>query len=465
MAETFNYISFGNRDAIPDADGPISMPRGRMFEYTPDAVAAALQGLSESALSYLEKLPTFLCSEIDRRDQGAAVRVKYGRLTEVALRDGSVEALFTQDVDFGDVLFPDPEIAREVLQAGSWQLYRTHWAVREGDVATILDALAQRLPAPQARPAQAVVEPSEAPQPPDRLTLGEATSVEGFLNLLFQSKSSPNTETFFRGQDEVAHKLEPSLLRKKDDGGWRYLPNEDRLCKELLIAHHDEFQSDQYCFDRLVRMQHFDLPTRLLDISGNPLVALYFACTGSRGLQEDRPGEVIVFRVASDHIKYYDSDTVSCLANLCQLTHEQKNALKLDLSFEAFQEDETVGKLLHFIKAEKPFFENRIQPSHLGSILCVKAKQTNMRIKSQSGAFLLFGHDVRMSETGQDGIEIDRITITNKDEILKQLDRLNINAKTVYPSIDRTAQHLKQRYEVITDAGPSGAAPDGAPGR
>jgi hypothetical protein len=460
MAETFNYISFGNRDAIPEGDGRISMSRGRMFEYTPDAVAAALQGLSDNALRYLEKLPTFLCSEIDRREQGAAVRVKYGRLSEVSLKDGAVGAQFTQDIDFGDVLFPDPEVAREVLQAGSWQLYRTHWAVREGDTQAILNALAQRLPEPQPDRVPAVELPAEPPQAPERQTLGEATSVEGFLNLLFQSKSSSALETFFRGHDDAAYELTPSLFRKKDDGGWRYLPNEDRLCKELLIAHHDEFQSDQYCFDRLVRMQHFDLPTRLLDISGNPLVALYFACTGSKGLQEDLSGEVIVFRVASDQIKYYDSDTVSCLANLCQLTHEQKNALKLDLSFEDFKVDETVGKLLHFIKAEKPFFENRIEPSHLGSILCVKAKQTNLRIRSQSGAFLLFGHDVRMSETGQDGIEIDRITITNKAEILRQLDRLNINAKTVYPSIDRTAQHLKQRYEVITQAGPTGVSQD-----
>jgi FRG domain len=87
------------------------------------------------------------------------------------------------------------------------------------------------------------------------------------------------------------------------------------LCKELLIAHYDEFQGDQYCFDRLVRMQHYGLPTRLLDISGNPLVALFFACFCAPELAEI-DGEVILFRVSSEKVKYYDSDTVSCLANL-----------------------------------------------------------------------------------------------------------------------------------------------------
>ncbi|OAE38518.1 hypothetical protein A7J42_16485 [Brucella intermedia] len=72
------------------------------------------------------------------------------------------------------------------------------------------------------------------------------------------------------------------------------MPSEDRLCKELLIAHHDEFHGDDYCFDRLVRMQHYGLPTRLLDISGNPLVALFFACS-CKPDQLEIDGEVIIF--------------------------------------------------------------------------------------------------------------------------------------------------------------------------
>ncbi|WP_217424083.1 hypothetical protein, partial [Magnetospirillum sp. UT-4] len=103
-------------------------------------------------------------------------------------------------------------------------------------------------------------------------------------------------------------------------------------------------------------------------------------------------------------------------------------------------------RLLHHIKSEKGFFEGRIVPDDLGSIVCVKAKRTNTRIKSQSGAFLLFGHEAALPEAGQEGIEIARITITNKQHIVRQLDSLNINTTTVYPSIDQTTVHLRKRY-------------------
>jgi hypothetical protein len=79
----------------------------------------------------------------------------------------------------------------------------------------------------------------------------------------------------------------------------------------------------------------------------------------------------------------------------------------------------------------------------------VKAKRTNTRIKSQSGAFLLFGHEAVLPESGQEGIEIARVTIVNKADILAQLDRININATTVYPSIDQTTIHLRDRYRQV----------------
>lgn len=450
MAESFNYISFGNWEYIEGNIDIFTMGRGRMFEYTPPDTEKRLEGLDSTAIAFLEKLPTFLCSEIKTHGDAASMLIKYGRISNINLGRKEVSAAFETMVDFGEVEFEDIDAARTVFGADKFQLYRTHWAVREGDAHEVLKRLAEAKPdlaqviAAEGAPADDGVEVQ--PPPRDKKILGAADSVEQFLELLYSSPAKLGTETFFRGHSDARYELTPSLLRKWENGDWQFMPSEDRLCKELLIAHHDEFHGDDYCFDRLVRMQHYGLPTRLLDISGNPLVALFFACS-CKPDQIEIDGEVIVFQVASDGVKYYDSDTVSCLSNLSNLTYAQKNDIDLNLDQDAFNATDVAGKLLHHIKSEKGFFEGRIIPDDLGSIVCVKAKRTNTRIKSQSGAFLLFGHEAALPDAGQDGIEISRVTIKNKAHILSQLDRININATTVYPSIDQTAVHLRDQHQ------------------
>lgn len=463
MAESFNYISFGNWECVEDTTDGIAMGRGRMFEYTPSDTEKRLEKLDSTAAAFLESLPTFLCSEIKSTETAVSMLIKYGRVSKIIPGRKEVSAVFETVIDFGEVNFENIEAARAIFGADKFQLYRTHWAVREGDIRDILDRLAETKPAlGQAIAADAVaanIDGEVQPPPRDKNIIGDADSVERFLELLYSSAAKMGTETFFRGHSDARYELTPSLLRKWKNGDWQFLPSEDRLCKELLIAHHDEFHGDEYCFDRLVRMQHYGLPTRLLDISGNPLVALFFACS-CKPDQLGIDGEVIVFQIASDGVKYYDSDTVSCLSNLSNLTYAQKNDIDLSLELDAFNATDVAGKLLHHIKSEKGFFEGRIVPDDLRSIICVKAKRTNTRIKSQSGAFLLFGHEAALPDAGQDGIEISRVTIKNKAHILEQLDRININATTVYPSIDQTAVHLRDQHQ---SPNPASAATDGLP--
>jgi hypothetical protein len=448
MAENFNYISFGNWSNVQGDSDVIGMPRGRMFEYTPSDTEKRLTSLNAEAIAFLEQLPTFLCGEFGHPDSFVpTMPIKYGRVSEISIDRKYVSATFMTLIDFGEVEFDNIEAARAVFGADGFQLHRTHWAVRDGDANDVLVRLAEEKPEfKETIAALGVVAhmgDQIAPPPREKKILGTANSVEQFLRLLYDAPAIEGVESFFRGHSDATYELTPSLLRKWDNGDWQFLPNEDRLCKELLIAHYDEFQDDQYRFDRLVRMQHYRLPTRLLDISGNPLVALYFACSSKPEIE----GEVIIFRVKLDCIKYYDSDTVSCLSNVSNLTYAQKNEIDLNLDQNSFNETDVAGKLLHHIKSEKGYFEARIVPDDLRSIVCVKAKRTNMRIKSQSGAFLLFGHEVALPDAGQDGIEISRVMIEDKKHILKQLDQININATTVYPSIDETAVHLRDQYQ------------------
>lgn len=445
MAESFNYISFGNREYVEGDINVVSMARGRMFEYTPSDTAKRLESLDATAIIFLESLPTFLCSEIEWTGDAASMIIKFGRVSKIKSERKEVHTAFETLIDFGEVTFENMETAMSIFGANQFQLYRTHWAVREGDAQKVLTRLEKLKPdfanLILEHRASAYVGTNIPAR--DKKILGDADCVVSFLRLLYGSPIKEATETFFRGHSDERYELTPSLLRKRDNGDWKFLPSEDRLCKELLIAHYDEFQRDQYCFDRLVRMQHYGLPTRLLDISGNPLIALFFACSG----EPEIDGEVIIFHIALDGVKYYDSDTVSCLSNLSNLTYKQKNEINLNLDRDTFNKTDIVGKLLHHIKSEKGFFDDRIVPDDLGSIICVKAKLTNTRIKSQSGAFLLFGHETGLPDAGQDGIEISWIKIKNKKEILVQLDQININTTTVYPSIDRTAGHLLIQYQ------------------
>ena len=460
MSENFNYISLADWKLLEGDVDEVLMDRRRMFEYTPPDTEKRLESLDDKALAFLEKLPTFLCSEIAQTERGFSMLIRYGRISNIRLEGFAVFATFETHIDFRQVDFENLETPRAVFGLDGFQLYRTHWAVREGDAGDVLGRLATAKPELAGRidERKASVIDSATIQPPPRNKniLGVAKSVEEFLQLLYNAPAKEGAETFFRGHSDARYELTPSLLRKWDNGDWQFMPSEERLCKELLIAHHDEFQGDQYCFDRLVRMQHYGLPTRLLDISGNPLVALFFACS-CRPEQLGIDGEVIVFHVTSDTVKYYDSDTVSCLSNLSNLTYAQKNEINLRLERDTFNKTEVAGKLLHHIKSEKGYFEGRIVPVDLGSIVCVKAKRTNTRIKSQSGAFLLFGHEAALPDAGQDGIEISRVTIQDKQHILEQLDRININATTVYPSIDQTAVRLRDQYQSsqLSKAAPS----------
>ena len=82
---------------------------------------------------------------------------------------------------------------------------------------------------------------------------------------------SVSSMTFYRGQADSAWHLSPKLYREG------LFKKENVLLSELTRLSPDSFAGMNH-FDSLVKMQHYGLPTRLLDMTQNPLIALYFAC-------------------------------------------------------------------------------------------------------------------------------------------------------------------------------------------
>ena len=80
----------------------------------------------------------------------------------------------------------------------------------------------------------------------------------------------------YRGMSDIRYDLLPGIARLKNLDS----DTESMLIRDFLIRRPDAF-SGLSEFDTIAKMQHYGLPTRLLDFSLNPLVALYFACETS----------------------------------------------------------------------------------------------------------------------------------------------------------------------------------------
>ena len=263
-------------------------------------------------------------------------------------------------------------------------------------------------------------------------------SLEGYIRKISEIQPGPDEALLYRGHPRHEFTLLPSVLRDP-----KFREAEHAILRELVASHPAEFASDTTTLEQLVRVQHYSLPTRLLDATWNPLVALYFAVKENVGIT----GEVVVFRIKKDQVKFFDSDTVSCVANLAHLKAPEKEAIDFTLLGSPFNLQPQIDRLLQFIKVEKPHFRPAIIPAHLRTVLCVKPKQSNQRILAQAGAFLLFGLAEDLDTHSIPGIGIERIRVNanQKQKIVRELDRMSVNESTMSPEIEKAALYIRAR--------------------
>lgn len=115
----------------------------------------------------------------------------------------------------------------------------------------------------------------------------------------------------FRGQPESQHGLQPSLYRAIEKELFRLegIDGKSRKISESLInkvelsllktARAEGLGRNLSDMNLLALLQHHGIPTRLLDVSRDPLVALYFAVANS----ESRPGRLFIFSVKGESLK------------------------------------------------------------------------------------------------------------------------------------------------------------------
>ena len=273
----------------------------------------------------------------------------------------------------------------------------------------------------------------------------EVSQTIGSIRTLFERLEDKLEDTeeyhiFYRGQSNKKYKLLPSIYREKT-----LIQNEDKIFRDIIAQCPTDFKGSTSTFEKLVKMQHYSLPTRLLDITTNPLVALYFACDDN-----EVDGMLFRFEVKTSEIKYFDSDAVSVVSNIAKRPIDFSIENLRDLDCEDFNSQPDIAYLLHEIKYEKPHFQNIIDSKDIERVFCVKPMFDNPRIIRQSGAFFLYGIDGDKSKPAKLNFDYKKYIIgkAQKKKIRKQLEALGIDKSTLFPEVEHVAEHIKEKYHI-----------------
>ena len=208
-------------------------------------------------------------------------------------------------------------------------------------------------------------------------------TISGFNNS--SKESGLNNIFFYLGHSNSNFVLCPSIKRKI-----QYEKNEHHMYNRILIECPHEFSDCSSHLEKLVKMQHYGLPTRLLDITKNPLVALFFACVS----HNETYGEVVVISSNKEKIKYPQSDTISIISSLPKFSFEEQKLFEKfanDKSITKEEFNKKISRLIHEVRLEKPAFKADVEQADILNSYIVYAIKNNPRIVKQDGAFVLCG--------------------------------------------------------------------------
>ena len=210
-----------------------------------------------------------------------------------------------------------------------------------------------------------------------------------------------NVVMYFRGEGRFSWKLRPSVMRSSEDAGFDFRSAEAEMLNDLMTRQPDAFERVSSALGQWVFAQHHGLKTRLLDITRNPLVALFNACV----YNDPEDGKLHVFAVPRSLIKPYNRDTVRIVSNFAKLSRGEQNLLlgktRADASGDVFPTEaenfldcrqlfaRAKARLYSIVRQESPYFEEKIDLRDLFRILVVEPQRMFDRLKAQSGAFLI----------------------------------------------------------------------------
>ena len=290
-----------------------------------------------------------------------------------------------------------------------------------------------------------------------------------------QPQDEPKTVSSVSDLLAVLHTLDtevPLYFRGEQRCEWRPIPSlfreglaevEDEMLTDLASRRPEEMGGARTALEQLLLAQHYKLSTRLLDVTSNPLVALFFAC--EEVVEHDaHDGRLHIFAVPKPLIKTFDSNTISIVSNFAKLPIRDKQwllsreGLHPQRPFSAYYNyDAIMARLYQKIRGEKPQFDERIDMKDLYGVFVVEPQQKDDRIRAQSSAVLVSAFQERFDH--QEGTEWNggvrpyghytlSIPSSSKESILKDLRLMGVSRESLFPGLESAATEVMRRYKL-----------------
>jgi len=237
------------------------------------------------------------------------------------------------------------------------------------------------------------------------------TSVADLIKELKAAQKANHGPAWYRGHADATWKLLPQYDRLKNPPLEMDLLGRFRQNANLLL---ENAPTEALAFSWMFLMQHYGVPTRLLDWSESPLVALYFVVDDSNPKNVKKDGAVWMLypRKLNEHstkqASYIPSFDDSWLANY---------------SVEEYDK----GK------------DNGILP------LAAIATRNNSRIQAQLGVFTISHRKKTPIEGIEGGEHCVKLIVPahSKDAIRKELNILGIGLFQMFPELSSIGANLK----------------------
>jgi hypothetical protein len=250
----------------------------------------------------------------------------------------------------------------------------------------------------------------------------EITSIDHLIKSL---NDLPNNY-IYRGHSNVSWKLQSTLERI-------LLNNYETQGKKFEKYAIDNFKSRFHLYDKsniqpvtksewLSIMQHYGVPTRMLDFTQSPYVAIYFAL---ENITKNDQGSFVIYAI------------------------DFRSVMKKSMDY-LIEQDKTIQVTYDEMYFERDKLFNIIDEKAYEILWIVEPSVSNLRIEKQSGCFLISGNikktieQVLKSEIYSD-VDNYRFIVPKSfwDNIYTLLQRMNIDSKTIYGDLEGLSKSIK----------------------